>query len=104
MAEPSRRTDRSAEAADPKANDPQSGDAVEVLDPQEAAYRALHGERDALERALALVQHRQRFGDDDDVEAARASEMELLRDLDRILTMIRAAEIRRSQPQARRWQ
>ncbi|WP_342149763.1 hypothetical protein [Methylorubrum sp. SB2] len=77
---------------------------METLDPQEAAYRALHGEREALEQALTLAQQRQRFGDDADSEAARESEAELLKDLDRVMTLIRAAEIRRSQPKARRWQ
>ncbi|KQT57286.1 hypothetical protein ASG52_03580 [Methylobacterium sp. Leaf456] len=77
---------------------------METLDPQETAYRALHGEREALEQALTLAQQRQRFGDDDDSEAARHSETALLKDLDRVMTLIRAAEIRRSQPKARRWQ
>ncbi|MEH3119108.1 MAG: hypothetical protein PGN25_16345 [Methylorubrum populi] len=78
---------------------------LDPADPQEAAYRALHAERAALEEELALLQQRQRFGHDaGDIEAARLTEAALLKDLDRILTMIRAAEIRRRQPQARRWQ
>lgn len=99
MAEPSRRDDREA---GPTPGEPQ--DEVETLDPQEAAYRALHGEREALEQALTLAQQRQRFGEDGDAEAARLGEAELLKDLDRVMTLIRAAEIRRNQPRARRWQ
>lgn len=99
VAEPSRRDDRKAA---PTPGEPQ--DEAGTLDPQEAAYRALHGERDALERALMRAQQRQQFGDDADAEAARRSEAELLKDLDRVMTLIRAAEIRRSQPRARRWQ
>lgn len=76
-----------------------------ISDPQEIAYRALHDERAALEEALALAQHRQRFDPGAGAaEAAQAKEAALLKDLDRILTLIRAAEIRRSQPRARRWQ
>lgn len=79
--------------------------ALDPIDPQEAAYRALHAERAALEEALTLLQQRQRFGHDaGEIEAARLDEATLLKDLDRVLTMIRAAEIRRRQPQARRWQ
>lgn len=101
MAEPSRRDDR---PAGPRQAESRADDAVETLDPQEAAYRALHGEREALEQALTLAQQTQRFGGDGDVEAARLSEAELLKDLDRVMTLIRAAEIRRNQPKARRWQ
>lgn len=101
MAESSRGNDRSADPAGPTSKDSQPETAV---DPQEAAYRALHGERDALERALTLAQQRQQFGGGADAEAARTREAELLKDLDRVLTLIRAAEIRRSQPKARRWQ
>jgi hypothetical protein len=101
VAEASRGGDRATDAA---SNDPQGGGAVEALDPQEAAYRALHAERDALERALTLAQQRQQFGDAADAVAARAGEAQLLKDLDRVLTLIRAAEIRRNQPKARRWQ
>lgn len=78
---------------------------LDPSDPQEAAYLALHAERAALEDELALLQHRQRFGsDEDEVASARATESALLKDLDRVLTMIRAAEIKRQQPHARRWQ
>lgn len=102
VAEPSRRNDEPAER---RPNEPQGEDALATHDPQEAAYRALHGEREALEQALTLAQQRQRFGEDgEDVEAARLNEAELLKDLDRVLTLIRAAEIRRNQPKARRWQ
>ncbi|MFG5120992.1 hypothetical protein [Methylorubrum sp. POS3] len=101
MAEPSRRNDR---PGDPTPGDPQTEDTTEALDPQEAVYRALHSERDALERALTLAQQTQRFGEADDVEVARHNEAALLKDLDRVMTLIRAAEIRRSQPLARRWQ
>ncbi len=99
MAQPSRRDDRTT---GPEPGEPQAD--VETTDPQEAAYLALHGEREALEQALTLAQQRQRFGDDGDVEAARLNEAELLKDLDRVMTLIRAAEIRRNQPKARRWQ
>ncbi|SFL49839.1 hypothetical protein [Methylorubrum salsuginis] len=101
MAEPSRGNDR---RSDPTPNDPQGGETVEAVDPQEAAYRALHAERDALERALTLAQQQQQFGGEADAEAARDREGQLLKDLDRVLTLIRAAEIRRNQPKARRWQ
>lgn len=78
---------------------------LDPADPQEAAYRTLHAERAALEEDLALLQHRQRFGsDENDIASARAAESALLKDLDRVLTLIRAAEIKRQQPQARRWQ
>ncbi|MBD8907747.1 hypothetical protein [Methylorubrum zatmanii] len=78
---------------------------LDTADPQEAAYKALHAERAALEEELTLLQQRQRFGqDEEEIEAARVTEAALLKDLDRVLTMIRAAEIRRQQPQARRWQ
>lgn len=101
MAEPSRRTDRHS---DPTPGESKAEDPIETLDPQETIYRALHSERDALERALTLAQQTQRFGDAENVEAARLDEATLLKDLDRVLTLIRAAEVRRSQPQARRWQ
>ncbi|AMB48043.1 MULTISPECIES: hypothetical protein [Methylobacteriaceae] len=78
---------------------------LDPADPQEAAYLALHAERAALEDELTLQQQRQRFGSDDrEIAAARATESSLLKDLDRVLTMIRAAEVRRQQPMARRWQ
>ncbi|CAO4177732.1 hypothetical protein [Methylorubrum populi] len=78
---------------------------LDIVDPEEAAYQALHAERAALEEELTLLQQRQRFGhDEEEIASARTTEAALLKDLDRILTMIRAAEIRRQQPQARRWQ
>lgn len=74
-------------------------------DPEEAAYLALHAERAALEEELTLQQQRQRFGNDArEIASARDTEAALLKDLDRVLTMIRAAEVRRQQPKARRWQ
>lgn len=79
--------------------------ALDPADPQEAAYRALHAERAALEEELTLQQQRQRFGSDEqEIASARATESSLLKDLDRVLTMIRAAEVRHQQPKARRWQ
>jgi len=78
---------------------------LDPADPQGAAYLALHAERAALEEELTLQQQRQRFGSDDrEIASARATESSLLKDLDRVLTMIRAAEVRRQQPKARRWQ
>lgn len=69
----------------------------------DAAWLALHGEREGLERALSLAQARQRFSTDaHDVARARTDEADLLVSLDRVLTMIRAAEYRR-RPGARRW-
>ena len=54
---------------------------------------------------LTRQQQRQRFGSNEqEIASARATESSLLKDLDRVLTMIRAAEIRRQQPIARRWQ
>ncbi len=69
----------------------------------DGAVLALHEEREALERALALAQARQRFSPDPN-EAARARDEEtaLLASLDRVMTMIRAAEYKRG-PGARRW-
>ncbi|HEV2544436.1 MAG TPA: hypothetical protein VGU70_16905 [Methylobacterium sp.] len=78
---------------------------LDPADPQEAAYLALHAERAALEEELTRQQQLQRFGSDEhDIASARATESSLLKDLDRVLTLIRAAEIRRQQPIARRWQ
>jgi hypothetical protein len=78
---------------------------LDPADPQEAAYLALHAERAALEEELTRQQQRQRFGSNEqEIASARATESSLLKDLDRVLTMIRAAEIRRQQPIARRWQ
>lgn len=69
----------------------------------DAAWLALHGERESLERALSLALARQRFGTDaGDVARARADEADLLLSLDRVMTRIRAAEYRR-RPGARRW-
>jgi hypothetical protein len=69
----------------------------------DAAWLALHEEREALERALALAQARRRFARSpgDEAEAQR-DEADLLVSLDRILTRIRAEEYRRM-PGARRW-
>lgn len=67
------------------------------------AWLALHAEREGLERALALAQARQKFSSDPEASAAaRLEEAELLVNLDRVLTLIRAAEYRR-RPGARRW-
>ncbi|MEN3211172.1 hypothetical protein PUR23_14190 [Methylorubrum populi] len=78
---------------------------LDPTDPQEAAYLALHAERASLEEELTLQQQRQRFGNDEqEIASARAAEASLLKDLDRVLTLIRAAEVRRQQPKARRWQ
>ncbi|MCJ2117424.1 hypothetical protein MKK65_12780 [Methylobacterium sp. J-001] len=69
----------------------------------DAGWRALHADREAVERALSLAQARQRYGTDAEAIAqARLEEAELLVDLDRILTQIRAAEYRR-RPGSRRW-
>ena len=69
----------------------------------DAAWLALHGERESLERALSLALARQRFGTDaGDVTQAHADEADLLVSLDRIMTRIRAAEYRR-RPGARQW-
>jgi hypothetical protein len=71
-----------------------------IADP---AWLDLHAEREALERALALAQARQRFSSDPGAAArARDEEADLLVRLDRVLTLIRAAEYRR-RPGARRW-
>ncbi|AWN37843.1 hypothetical protein [Methylobacterium radiodurans] len=67
------------------------------------AFLALHAERERLERALSLAQARQRFsGDTEEAERARDEEAALLANLDRVMTMIRAAEYKRG-PGARRW-
>lgn len=71
--------------------------------PQDAVYEALHAEREGLERALTLSQQQQRFGTEPDaIAAAQDREAGLLRDLDRVMTQIRAVEVRR-RPGARRW-
>ena len=68
-----------------------------------SAYEALHAEREAIERGLSLAKARQRFSaDDGEVARARDDEAAMLRNLDRVLTQIRAAEVRR-RPGARRW-
>ena len=74
--------------------------------PPDAAYEALHAERAQLERELTLAQQLQRFGANaQEIEQARLREGLLLKDLDRVLTLIRAAEVRRKPgPGARRWQ
>lgn len=82
---------------------PSPVDGVAPVDPQDAAFLALHGEREGLERELTLAQQQQRFGSEDAaIERARLREASLLIDLDRVMTLIRAAEYRR-QPGARRW-
>lgn len=69
----------------------------------DAEFLALHAEREAVERALALAQARQRFSQDPaEAERAQAEEGELLAELDRLMTRIRAAEYQR-RPGARRW-
>ena len=79
-----------------------TGTAQEGQDP-DAAWRELHEERESLERALALVQTRQRIAKDDaEADEAAREEAGLLLNLDRVLTRIRAAEYGR-QPGARRW-
>ena len=78
-------------------------DAQKPLDPRESAFLSLHSERESLERALVLAQQHQRFGADAaSIEAARLREAELLKELDRVMTLIRAAEYQR-RPGARRW-
>ncbi|MHB2209001.1 hypothetical protein [Methylobacterium sp. CM6257] len=78
----------------------EEADADTEADP---AWLALHAERESLERALALAQARQKFSTDPKtVDQARLEEAELLVSLDRVLTLIRAAEYRR-RPGARRW-
>ena len=72
-------------------------------DPAEGAFLDLHVQREALERRLVLVQQQQQFGTNpDEIARAGTEEREALLDLDRVLTLIRAAEYRR-QPGARRW-
>ncbi|MGH1575355.1 hypothetical protein ACRAWG_37875 [Methylobacterium sp. P31] len=78
----------------------EEADADTAADP---AWLALHAERESLERALALAQARQKFSTDPEtVSQAHLEEAELLVSLDRVLTLIRAAEYRR-RPGARRW-
>lgn len=79
-----------------------TGPAREDEDP-DAAWRELHEEREGLERALALVQTRRKVARDAaEAGEAEREEADLLLDLDRVLTRIRAAEYGR-QPGARRW-
>ena len=69
----------------------------------ESAWLALHADREAVERALTLAPARQKFGTDAGAIAqARREEADLLVNLDRVLTLIRAAEYRR-RPGSRRW-
>ncbi|MBE7201153.1 MAG: hypothetical protein INR70_25590 [Parafilimonas terrae] len=72
-------------------------------DTPDAAWLALHEEREALDHALALAKARRRFAatPEESVEAER-EEAALLLTLDRLLTRIRAEEYRRK-PGARRW-
>jgi hypothetical protein len=80
-----------------------SGEDARTEAEPDPAWLALHAEREALERGLALAQARQKFSSDPKVAAAaRLEEAELLVSLDRVLTQIRAAEYRR-RPGARRW-
>lgn len=93
----------SVEKFDVAAKPPSPVDGVVPVDPPDAAFLALHGEREALERELTLAQQQQRFGtDDSEIAGAHRREASLLKDLDRVMTLIRAAEYRR-QPGARRW-
>ena len=69
----------------------------------DTAWLALHEEREALERALALAQARRRFaGSPAEAAQAQQDEADLLVSLDRVLTRIRAEEYRRK-PGARQW-
>jgi hypothetical protein len=78
----------------------ESPDSPTEIDPN---WLALHAEREALERALTLAQAHQKFSSNPDAAAAaRREEADLLVNLDRVLTLIRAAEYRRK-PGARRW-
>ncbi|WP_298961156.1 hypothetical protein [uncultured Methylobacterium sp.] len=67
------------------------------------ALLALHAERETLERRLALA-HQQRLylKDEAATRAAEDDEQALLRDLDRVMTRIRAAEVQ-SRPGSRKW-
>lgn len=71
--------------------------------PEDAAFLALHARREDLERGLSRAQQHQQFGTDPgEIAKAGAHERALLADLDRVLTLIRAAEYQRT-PGARRW-
>lgn len=79
------------------------GEEVDTAAEADPAWLDLHAEREAVERALTLAQARQKFSADPAAaSAARCEEAELLVSLDRVLTLIRAAEYRR-RPGARRW-
>jgi hypothetical protein len=80
-----------------------NGRAAKEGEVPDAAWLALHEEREGLERALSLAQARRKFARQPG-ESARAQqeEAELLVSLDRVLTRIRAAEYGRK-PGARRW-
>jgi hypothetical protein len=79
------------------------GDVVETALDADPSWLALHAEREEVERALTLAQARQKFSSDPNTAAeARREEAALLVSLDRVLTLIRAAEYRR-RPGARRW-
>ncbi|GEP10599.1 hypothetical protein [Methylobacterium gnaphalii] len=94
---------RESEKADVAENPPPPSKSAPRLEPQDAAFLALHNEREMIERELTLAQQRQRYGTDDgEIQQARQQEASLLKDLDRVMTLIRAAEYKR-QPGARRW-
>ncbi len=83
--------------------DPVSDPAVRETGSADDEFLALHGEREALERALSLAQARQRFSTEPgDSDQAVHDEAELLARLDRLMTRLRAVEYRRA-PGARRW-
>ncbi|WP_342145459.1 hypothetical protein, partial [Methylobacterium fujisawaense] len=72
------------------------GEEVDTGADADPVWSALHAEREAVERALTLAQARQKFSTDPELAAAaRREEAELLVNLDRVLTLIRAAEYRR---------
>ena len=74
-----------------------------TIDADEAAFLDLHGQREELERQLALVQLKRQFGPGQaSIDQATADEQSLLVSLDRVMTLIRAAEYKRL-PNARRW-
>ncbi|MEH3148086.1 MAG: hypothetical protein PGN34_22755 [Methylobacterium frigidaeris] len=67
------------------------------------ALLALHGEREVLERRLALArQQRLYLTEAGATQAAEDEERALLQELDRLMTRIRAAEYQ-SQPGSRTW-
>ena len=69
----------------------------------DALWQSLHEERSALERALALVQVRRRIAvGSQEAAQVEQEEADLLVNLDRVLTRIRAEEYRR-RPGARQW-